>query len=284
MTEKRKNRVVVLGFFLVLWGFLLAFICLEDKVVSLSERRTLTKFPELSTRSLFTGKWMGELEEYFLDHFPLRDEFRTLKAGFSLNLLQKKENNGIFLVGDGVYKLEYPLKEKQVAYGAQKINELYATYLQGMRVYFGLIPDKNYYLAEEGKKSGILTMDYSKMREILGSKLNEEIRVVELFDCLSLEDYYRTDPHWRQEKLARVVARLGEKMGVDLPSLSEYSFSSFGPFYGAYYGQSALNLKPDEIIYLQRDTLVNSTLYDLEKDMLTSLYDLEGAKGMDGYD
>ncbi|WP_019849412.1 DHHW family protein [Desulfitobacterium sp. PCE1] len=281
MTERGKNRVVVLSFFLVLWGFFAASVILKDEALSVSERRKLAGFPELSVQSVFSGELAKELEEYLLDQFPARDDFRRLKAHFSLDILRKKENNGIYLVGDGVYKLEYPLNEGQVSLGAQKINDLYDKYLTGMKVYYGVIPDKNYYVAEENK---ILAMDYAKMREKLSLEIDHTIKEIELFDCLKAEDYYRTDPHWRQENLGQVVARLAGTMGVDLPPLAGYDRSSFAPFYGAYYGQSALSPKPDEIIYLQSETIANSTLYNLEKNRVTPLYTLEAAGGMDAYD
>lgn len=281
MTEKGKNRIVVMSFLLVLLGFFMASVILKDETLSVSERRTLARFPDLSTQNVFSGSFMKELEEYLLDQFPARDTFRKLKAHIAFDLLRKKENNGIYLVGDGVYKQEYPLNEEQVALGAQKLNSLYNSYLSGMNVYYGVIPDKNFFVTEE---KGYLAMDYQKMCAILAQELNENIQPIELFDCLTLEDYYRTDPHWRQDKLDRVVARISESLKVDLPPLESYTLSTFAPFYGAYYGQSALNLPPDQIHYLENETTTKATLYNLEKNSMSPLYTLEEYNGMDAYD
>lgn len=281
MSRKRKDWVVGLSFLLVLWGFLVASVILKDEELSVSERRKLAVLPELSVQGVLSGEFMKEFEEYLLDQFPARDELRRLKAHFALDILRKKENNGIYLVGDGVYKREYPLNEGQVSLGVRKINDLYNEHLKGMKVYFGLIPDKNYFAAE---KNGILALDYARMREKLSGELHWDIKEIELFDCLRAEDYYRTDLHWRQENLGRVVARLAGSMAVDLPPLEGYTRLSFAPFYGAYYGQSALSPKPDEIVYLNSGTIANSTLYNLEKNQVTSLYTLGKAVGMDAYD
>ena len=42
-----------------------------------------------------------------------------------------------------------------------------------MNVYYSLIPDKNYFLAE---KNGYPHMDYSKFEEIVSSNINKKIK------------------------------------------------------------------------------------------------------------
>ena len=38
---------------------------------SLSERRSLEQFPEISVNSILSGKFMKDFEEYTLDQYPL---------------------------------------------------------------------------------------------------------------------------------------------------------------------------------------------------------------------
>lgn len=58
-----------------LWG-----ICKSDDAVSESERRPLKQFPTLNAEEVLSGRFQSNFESYTLDQFPLRDEFRTLKA------------------------------------------------------------------------------------------------------------------------------------------------------------------------------------------------------------
>ncbi len=45
--------------------------------------------------------------EYLLDQFP-RDGWRAVKAALRFGLFLQMDNNGVYLVGDSVLKLEYP--------------------------------------------------------------------------------------------------------------------------------------------------------------------------------
>jgi len=280
LKERQKNKILVISFFLVLFGFFIAFFITKDATLSISERRKLASFPKASIQSIFSGEFTDKMEDYLLDQFPARDTFRGIKAHICFDILKKKDNNGIYLVDDGVYKLEYPLNEGQVLLGAQKLNELYDTYLSGMNVYYAVVPDKNYYIAKE---NGYVAMDYDKMLQILRSNI-KNIKEIGLFDCLGEEDYYRTDLHWKQQNLDQVVKRLSESLDLTPQTLDTYKKRSFSPFYGAYYGQSALEIAADEIIYLNNNTTDNASVYNLEKDSIGTVYTPKAYNGMDAYD
>ena len=84
-------------------------------------------------------------------------------------------------------------------------------------------------------------------------------------DCLNLSDYYRTDAHWKQENLDEVVNRLSDVMDfqTDINSV-DYTTKTYSPFYGVYYGQSALNIKPDEIKYRISQNIKNAIVRNYE--------------------
>ena len=56
---------VVLGMFVFIFG--------EKKTFSENENKNLAKFPEFTLKSLESGDFTADLEEYMKDHFPLRD-------------------------------------------------------------------------------------------------------------------------------------------------------------------------------------------------------------------
>jgi len=95
--------------------------------------------------------------------------------------------------------------------------------------------------------------------------------------------YYRTDSHWRQEKLFPVADTLAAGMGFDLDHES-YTGEGFDRFYGVYYGQSALNIKPDEMIWLVSDTTKNAVVNNMEKPgQRFPVYDLSQLDTVDPY-
>ena len=93
---------------------------------------------------------------------------------------------------------------------------------------------------------------------------------ISLWDTLTLEDDYCTDTHCRQERLQPVVDRIGEQLdfSIDLSTLRK---ESIYPFYGVYYGQSALPLQPDTICYYTDDIIENVQVWNLEDDQMKLL-------------
>ena len=81
------------------FGSFLSDVCVSSKgEYSDSERRKLAAPPELSADTIFNGRFMSESETYVQDHFPFRDQFRTLKALSAACLFQRKDNNGIYVI------------------------------------------------------------------------------------------------------------------------------------------------------------------------------------------
>ena len=63
------------------------------------------------------------------------------------------------------------MDRSSVEAAAEKLKSLYERYIRGKtdRVYFSVIPDKNYYLAEEG---GYPAMDYPELFSIMKGKMD----------------------------------------------------------------------------------------------------------------
>ena len=123
-------------------------------------------------------------------------------------------------------------------------------------MFVSVVPDKGYYLAEE---NGYLAMDYDRLFEIMSGM--EGAVYVPLTDCLTGTDYYRTDTHWRQERLFAASERLCNSMNIPAPNQGEYRpTAATEPFYGVYYGQAALPMEPDTMYYLTNEVLEGCTV------------------------
>ena len=108
---------------------------------------------------------------------------------------------------------------------------------------------------------------------------------IDLFEHLSLEDYYKTDQHWRQECISDVAQILAQGMGSDLStSFTEHTLEV--PFYGTYCGQAALNFNPDTIRYLTSDILDQCivTSFSTGKPVEMPMYNMDKANGKDPYE
>ncbi|MBQ7801960.1 MAG: hypothetical protein IJ375_06530 [Oscillospiraceae bacterium] len=238
--------------------------------------------PEVSAESILGGEFMTDFEEYTLDQFPLRDAFRQLKAAVHYNLLDQKDNNGIYIAGGQAAQLEYPLNEPSVEKAMEKFNGVYERYLQdAARVVVSVVPDKGYYLAAE---HGYPVMDYETLFESVRSGM-PWAEYVDITDLLAPEDYYTTDTHWRQEKLLDVAQRLCGVLETAMPTNEEFTAEALErPFYGVYCGQAAVPMEADTMYLLRSDKLDRCTVYNHETQGYGAVYDMEKLQSKDLYD
>ena len=226
---------------------------------------------------------MRDFELYAKDQFPLRDSFRSLKAMTRYYLLRQKENNDIYIADGYAAKIEYPLNGKAIKQATDKFREIYDDYMRGTddNVYYSVIPDKNYFMAD---KHGYPVMDYDRLVDLMRQGM-DFADYIDIFPALSLDDYYRTDLHWKQENLGPVVDRLGEAMGRADQLSDRYTETVHDkPFNGVYAGQSALPLESDRIVCLQNDATAASTVHRLDNDTSAPVYQLDKLTGRDPYD
>lgn len=253
------------------------------KAYSESERRPLAQMPELQLASVANGKFMEDFEAYAADNFPFREVLRSLKALFSTEVFQKLDNNGLFVADGHISKLDEPENEAMMNHAAERFSYLYETYLKekDTKIYLSIIPDKNFLLA---KPNGFPSLDYVGFTERMKEK-TPYMQYIDVTEYLSLEDYYTTDTHWRQEKITDIAKSLAKAMGTDVTS--EYQVNTLdNPFYGVYSGQLAMPFPPDTIHYLTNQTLENCkvTYYDTGAPKAGELYNMKKAYGKDPYE
>ena len=275
---KKQYTILVLA----LWAVLTACAWfLPDKAVSDAERRPLAQLPEIRLDTVLKGTFMGDFEDYTLDQFPLRDSFRTVKSLFHQYVLGQKDNNGIYLSEGYAAQQEYPLDEASVKHALERFNSLYNQYLADSDIYMAIVPDKGYYLAES---SGHLALDYDALYRLFGEGM-PWAQQIDLRPVLSIDDYYRTDTHWRQENLIPAAQAISAAMGLTLPQQEDYTVTDMDrPFYGVYYGQAALPMAPDTLSILENHLLSGCTVYDHETGKTGSVYDLSRLEGKDLYE
>lgn len=275
---KKHQTIIVLAF----WGMLTLLVWfVPAKQISEAERRPLAQKPEFTIQSLLSGAYRTDFESFSLDQFPLRDSFRGVKSLFHTGILWQKDNNGIYVTNGTAVKQEYPLKEASVKNALGRFQWIYDKYLSESRCFYAIVPDKGYYLAE---KSGHLSMEYDDLYALMaaGMPWAEEI---DLRPVLTGTDYYRTDTHWRQERLIPAASALCHGLGVTAPKTENYTITPVErPFYGVYYGQAALPMEPDIMYLMENDLLTQCVVYDHETGSTGAVYDLTKLDSRDLYD
>lgn len=278
-----KNKITVL----LMAGALLAVSLWcwfkPAEAFSESERRVLAEFPELTKETVESGSFMTDFETYTLDQFPMRDTFRGVKAFAELYLFGKSQVNDLYIQDGYVIKEEYPLSQPMLDNAAKKFQFLYDKYMaeKDVNVFLSIVPDKNYFGMQEGVQLGV---DYGALVDSLKSQAPYAV-YIDIFEDLSLEDYYLTDTHWKQESILPVAQKLAGVMGTTLET--EYTENTLTEdFKGVYYGQLSLPLKKDALKYLTNDTLNACTVtgYNTGMPVVSPMYDVTKAESRDPYE
>lgn len=212
-----------------------------------------------------------------MDNFYQRETFRKLKTSVELDVFKKQDVNKIYKYNDFLVEQIYPLDEKSATNLTNKINYIKDSYLnETNKIYYSIIPDKNYYT-----DNSHLKLDYGKMQQIMENNLNG-LQYIDIFQDLSLDSYYYTDSHWKQEKLQNVAKTIAENMNFSITQ--NYNEQKVATFKGVYAGQLPINTKEDEIKILVNNVIADANAYNYETKEQGGIYNFKKLTGYDRYD
>ena len=260
---KEKMISYILSIYLIL--MFIFGIMIPDNKISESERRPLKQFDSTN--------FSEDFENYALDQFPLRDTFRSFKSYFNLYILNNKDNNKLVLKDGNIYKLE-TTNNKSILKFIEMINYISKDNPENLK-YIAVAPDKAYFLSD----------NYPKMNyEYIFNSINNINNIVNipLYEVLSIDDYYKTDPHWKQSKLMKVVDILSKYMNFNYND--NYIINKYNNYKGLYYGQLGLNINTDTLEYLTSETINNVIVEDLEHPEQNKVYNLDKLNTFEPYD
>ena len=281
MKKKTQQIYTIVVMAVLIFGLSLFAVLKPAGDFSESERRPLEQLPELSIKTLLNGDFMDSFENYTNDQFPMRDTFRAVKALAKYYLFGLSDNNELYFADGHVAKLDFPINQESLDHASDRFNELYETYMKDKvnKVVFTVVPDKGFYLGEE---NGYPVMDYDYMIGFFKNEL-PFANHVEIFGLIDETDYYFTDTHWQQQSITPVADKI-------LSALEARPFENLEEkvatenFHGVYYGQSALPLKPEKIVYLTNPELEAMSVFNFETGKTGGIYDFEKLSGKDPYE
>ena len=267
MSEKNKNKIITILFAIIIISSFFINIIKKDEIISIAERRKLEQFPSISISQIINGTFFNKFDKYVTDQFFERELFRKIKINTELKLLSKKNYNNLYEYNNYIIEQIYPLNEKSILNISNKIIEIKEKYLtENNKIYYSIIPDKNYFINKDNLK-----IDYNNLENILNEKLNFG-KYIRIFDLLQLEDYYKTDSHWKQEKLIKIAQKFGQEMKLNLNN--NYEEKIITEFKGVYSGQLPINEEKDEIKILTDNVLENCIVYNVDKKNSLDKYDI----------
>lgn len=276
MNDKIKDIVVTIIFLFTVISLFLINVIKKDTDISVAERRKLATMPELTTKSLFDGTYFKKFDSYVTDQFVERDAFRKIKIDIELST--KGEYNNLYLYDDYIIEEIFPLNSNSINNLTNKINYIKDTYLNdNSNIYYTIIPDKNYFV-----NNGNLKLDYNKLQDMMKSNLTN-LNYINIFDKLTLDNYYKTDTHWKEEDLFNVANTIANQMNFDITNNNNV-VNTITTFKGSYAGRLSVTKDIDTIKTISNPSTLNSSVYNYETKKYTDIYDYTKINSLDKYD
>lgn len=273
--QKPLQLLMLVLLFLCWLTVVLHFLISPPKEYSAAERRKLAAVPALTFSSIQNGSYLSSVENYVKDQFPARELFRNVKTASSLYGFFRLQDNGYTIQNGHLSLIELSCNEASVSYACTQMQYLYDSYLANTdcRLYYCIIPDKNYYL--QLSDPSYPTLDYNAMDMQL-HELLDFASPIDIRSDLSLSSFYLTDTHWKQESLLPAAETILSAMSEDGPvSITEeyITETALNRFQGVLCGNMGWNLPSESMHYLTGDKIQSAQVSHLEDRNCHSVYD-----------
>ena len=231
------------------------FVFSEKKTFSENENKNLAKFPEFTLKSLESGDFTADLEEYMKDHFPLRDPLMKLKTKAQLAAGYKR-------IGDvhiGKDRLFQQVDKPDVSSFVASSNKLFsAIENKDITTSVILLPSA----------SEIYENELPSYTEHIDEKtvINDILSQIDCDNAIDPTDmllekkaennlFYTTDHHWTTYGAYLAYVELMEAWGMEAQPLDAFTVETVSnEFYGTAWRNAGMKwITPDEIEYYRFD-------------------------------
>ncbi len=267
MKNNIKNIIICVIFCLFVFGFFVACLLHKPVEYSESERKPLAQFPEINVGTVLDKTAIQGFDKYSAEQFPLREQFLDIYRWYRRNIFKTSSVNIVNGYGekDGyVAKVDTKLDEALINNAIEKFNKIYDKYIKasGGKVYYSVIPMKDHFFSE---KYNTLSLNEKKLLSMLEDGL-DGFEYIDIISLLALEDYYKTDTHWSQDKVLDIRDKLLTTIGGADEIKGEYITEKFEGFEGAYFAYAPVSVSPDTIYYLTSDVINDLKVFDVQFD------------------
>lgn len=260
----KKIKPSTLFFFLFVGALCLLFAVMPGRDFSVKEKRYLTVFPELSAAGVVEGKVQSGLEDWFADHFPLRDFWVGLDAYGKL-FEGRNAQQEVYLAGDG-----YLIHAPRGGGTEQFVKNL--TRFDGFADKTGLpasviaVPSPGE-VNRERLPAGHGDYRNDALYELAAGTLKTAVLVDPREELRAANEqrpvYYRTDHHLTAFGCSRVYQNWRECQGLPCLPETAYGKTVYDGFYGTNWSASGLWLTaPDTIELWDSGAPVTVTIED----------------------
>ncbi len=188
------------------------------------------------------------------------------------------DDNGMYQIDGNWFQVLEPVDESRANSFADKLISLKETYLtDNNRTFVALVPDKGWYVKDEGYP----TFEHLEFQELAYSKLSDFI-CIDLTDTLTLDSFFYTDRHWKQDALQPVLDKLGQEIGFSV-QISDFSKNEVSPFAGDFSAYITGTLPQESLIYLTNQDTQAAYVDNYQAPDVHTVYDLSQLDGKTPY-
>lgn len=233
----------------------------------------LQQFPKISWESLADGSYMEEMSSFVSDQFPAREAFVSLNTDICLlegnkdiggNYSETPAQGGVYF-GKQNHLYEVLLPDKNRIYQNNISGLIAFSKNSGIPLYILPVPAGAAEQAENLPFSAPI-YDQKKLFQELLTKVEGKVKVIDLFDDLSLEktkaDYYfKTDHHWNTYGAYIGYRDLCRVMKIPCTAQNKFEFRTVQqPFFGTLYSKALFaRQQPDSFVMPYPKTSWNLT-------------------------
>lgn len=257
---KKQNIVAAILFcgFLILMA---AGYLLPKADFSEMEKRYLAEAPQLSGKTLFSGEWGRQAEDYLTDHVPGRNLFVGINAYVEL-LAGRQHLKDVWLEAGKLLEAPVATDEKAITRNMKAINAFAETLNQ--TVHLMVVPSAGWAAGVDGyTDEDTLDAIYVSTGDLVSAVPVEDIYRGKP------ELYYNTDHHWTSRGAYNGYTAYMEAVDREARAVENFTVTVAHDFQGSTYSRSALWLTPGETIELWKGsdglTVTNAETEDVHE-------------------
>ena len=287
-----KNKIFF-AIFMTVWVVIVIINFIWPKqVFSEEENRMLATIPRFSFDKFVTGDYLNGVNDYINDHFAFRNFYLKLNSWWEIEVMGKKENNGVYIGKDGYLfeKFEYNDKEKENANTNVEVISDFANRMeeQNISTYFILAPNSIYINndklpnnVEVANQEEIINQIYTKTTNTKNINVTERLKT----ENKNKQLYFKTDHHINSDGAYVIYTEYCKAANVEAKEIDNFNRVTISnDFLGTFDSKAQLlNQEPDELFVYKNENNINIKEAIYDKQITNSIFNEKFLEGKDKY-
>lgn len=292
MKLNMKNKIFF-AIFMTVWVIIVIINFVWAKpIFSEEENRMLATIPRFSFESFVNGNYLNGVNDYINDHFAFRNFYLKLNSWWEVQIMGKKENNGVYIGEDGYLFEKVNFNENEQKNINESINTIlnFSEKMEKINVptYFMLIPN-SIYINSDKLPNNVETLDQEKIINEIYNKSENTINI-NVTKSLKKENenkqlYFKTDHHINSDGAYVVYTEFCKTANLPIINLNEFEKVILSDdFFGTFDSKAQLLNQESDTLFVYENTIntnIKEAIYD--KEVTNSIFNENYLIGKDKY-